>query len=131
MFDSVTHGMQHARLPCHSPLPEFAQVHVHWIGDTIQPFHLLPPSSPFASIFPSNKIFSRESALHIKWPKYWSFSCSISTSNEYSGLISLKIFIKISLQSKGILRVFSSITIQKHQFFGVESSLWSNSHIHT
>ena len=79
------------------------------------------------SIFPSIRFFSNESALHIRWPKYWSFSCSISPSNEYSGLISLKISIKISLQSKGILRVFSSTTIQKHQFIGVESSLWSRS----
>ena len=72
-------------------LPELAQVHVHCIGDAIQPSH--PLSSPFLlpSIFPSIKVFSNESVLHIRWPKYWSFSFSISPSNEYSGLISFKI----------------------------------------
>ena len=69
----------------HHQLLELAQTHVHLVSDTIQPFHpwsshLLPPS-----------VFSSESVLHIRWPKYWSFSFSISPSNEYSGLISLKI----------------------------------------
>ena len=76
------------------------------------PLLLLP------SIFLSIKVFSKESVLCIRWPKYWSFSFSISPSNEYSGLI--------SLQSKGLSRVFSSTTIQKHQFFGAQPSLWSN-----
>ena len=73
------------------------------------PLLLLP------SIFPSIRVFSSESALHIRWPKYWSFSFSISPSNEYSGLISFRID---GLISKGLSRVFSSTTIQKHQFFG-------------
>ena len=80
-----------------------------------------------ASIFPSIRVFFTESVLHIRWPKYWSFSLSISPSNEYSGLISFR----ISLQSKGLSRVFSNTTVQKHQFFGAQLSLWSNSHIHT
>ena len=80
----------------------------------------LPPS-----IFPSIRVFSNESALLIRWPKYWTFSFSISHSNEYSGLISLGLTGLISLQSKGLSRVFSS-TIPKHQFFGTQSSLWSN-----
>ena len=75
------------------------------------------------SIFLSFRVFSKESVVGIRWPKYWSFSFSISPSSEYSGLIS-------SL-SKGLSRVFSSTTVQKHQFFGVQPSLWSNSHIHT
>ena len=69
------------------------------------------------SVFPSVRVFSSESALHIRWPKYWSFS--ISLSNEYSGLISFRIdwFELISLQSKGLSKVFSNTTVQKHQFF--------------
>ena len=71
-------------------LPDFAQVHVHCMGDAIQPFHSLIPSSS-ASIFPSIRDFSNELAVRIKWPKYWSFCFSISPSNEYSQLISLMI----------------------------------------
>ena len=65
---------------------EFAQIHVHWVGDAIQPSHPLP-----TSVFPSIGVFSYESALHIRWPKYWSFTFSISPSNEYSRLISFRI----------------------------------------
>ena len=77
-------------LPVHHQLPEFTQSHVHRVGDAIQPFHpllslLLPPS-----VFPSIRVFSNESALRIRWPKYWSFSFSISSSNEYSQLISFR-----------------------------------------
>ena len=75
------------------------------------------------SIFPSIRVFSNESALHIRWPKYWSFSCSISPSNEYSGLISFRIDWFDLLAIQGTLRVFSSTTIQKHQFFGAQPSL--------
>ena len=75
------------------------------------------------SIFPSIRVFSTESVLHIRWPKYWSFSFSISPSNEYSGLISLGWIGWISLQSKGLSRVFSNTTVQKHQFFSVKLSL--------
>ena len=85
---------------------------------------LLPPS-----IFPSIKVFSIESVLHIRWPKYWNFS--ISPSNEYSGLTPLRLTGLISLVSKGLSRVFSNTTVQKHQFFGTLLSLWSNSHIYT
>ena len=68
------------------------------------------------SIFPSIKVFSNESALRSKWPKYWSFSFNISPSNEYSGLIPLGWTGCISLQSKGLSRAFSNTTVQKHQF---------------
>ena len=68
------------------------------------------------SIFPSTRVFSNESALHIRWPKYWSFS--FSPSNELSGLISFRMDWLISLQFKGLSRVFSNTTVQKHQFFG-------------
>ena len=66
-------------------------------------------------IFPSIRVLSNESALRIRWPKHWSFSFSISPSNEYSGLISFRIDCWISLQSKGLSRVLSNTTVQKHQ----------------
>ena len=84
------------------------------------PLLLLPP------ILPSIRVFSNESTLHMRWPKYWSFSFSISPANEHPGLISLRME-----QSKGLSRVFSSTTVQKHQFFGTQLSSQSNSHIHT
>ena len=74
------------------------------------------------SILPSIRVFSNESVVCIRWPKYWIFSFSISPSNEYSGLISLRIGL-ISLQSKGHSRVFSNTAVQKHQYFGAQLSL--------
>ena len=82
-------------------------------------------------ILPSIRVFFSESVLHIRWPEYWSFSFSISLSNEYSGLISFRMTGWISLHSKGLSRVFSNTTVQKHQFFSAQLSLQSNSHIHT
>ena len=89
------------------------------------PLLLLPP------IPPSTRVFSNESTLLMRWPEYWSFSFSISPSNEHPGLISFKWTGWISLQSKGLSRVYSNTTVQKHQFLGAQLSLWSNSHIHT
>ena len=83
------------------------------------------------SIFPSIRGFSSESFLHIRWPKYWSFSFSISPSNEYSGLISFTMDWLDLLAVRGTLKVFSNTTVQKHQFFGAQLSSQSNSHIHT
>ena len=74
------------------------------------------------SIFPSIRVFSNESALRMRWPKYWSFSFNISPSNEHPGLISFRMD-WISLQSKDLSRVFSNTTVQKHQFFGAQLSL--------
>ena len=71
--------------------PEFTQTPVHWVDDAIKPSHPLSPLLLLPSIFPSIRVFSNESALHIRWPKYWSFSFTTSPSNEYSGLISFKI----------------------------------------
>ena len=83
-----------------------------------RPFFLLP------SIFPSIRVFSNESALCIRWPKYWSFSFNISLSNEHPGLISpLGWTGLISLQSNRLSRVFSNITVQIHQLFGTQFSL--------
>ena len=89
------------------------------------PLLLLP------SIFPSIRVFSNESALCIRWPKYWSFSFSISPFNEHPGWSPLEWTCWISLQSKGLSRVFSNTTLQKHQFFGTQLSSQFNSHIHT
>ena len=77
-------------LPAHHQLPEHAQTHVHRVGDAIQPSHSL--SSPFPPTFnlSQHRVFSKESVLHIRWQKYWSFSFSISPSNAYSGLISFR-----------------------------------------
>ena len=83
------------------------------------------------SIFPSIRVFSNESALHIKWPKYWSFSFSTSPSNEYWGLISFRIDWFDLLQSKGLPRVFSSITVWMPQFFSSQPFLWSSYHVRT
>ena len=88
MGDGITDAMDCSMpgFPVLHHLQELAQTHVHRVSDAIQPSH--PLSSP--SIFPSIRVFSSESVLHIRWPKYWSFSFSISPSNEYSGLISFR-----------------------------------------
>ena len=106
-------------MACSMPGSEFAQTHVHWVNDAIQPSHPLSPPSPVALNLSSIRVFSSESALHIRWPKYCSFSFNISPSNEYSGLIPLGLTGWISLQSKGLSRVFSSATIWMHQFSGI------------
>ena len=83
------------------------------------------------SIFPSIRVFSNESVLCIRRPKYWSFSFSIGPSNEYSGLISFRIDWFEPLQSKGLSRVFSNTIVRKDKFFGSQPSLWFKSHIST
>ena len=91
-----------------------------------RPLLLLP------STLPNIRVFSNESALRIRWPKYWSFSFSITSFNEYSGLISFRIDWFDLLAVQGTLPgVFSSTTVQKHQFFSIRPSLWSSSHICT
>ena len=89
------------------------------------PLLLLP------SVFPSIRVFSNELALCIRWLKYWSFSFSIRPSNEYLRLISFRIDWFDLLAVQGTLKSLLCTTIQKHQFFGTQPSLWSNSHIHT
>ena len=87
-----------------------------------RPLLLLPP------IPPSIRVFSNESTLHMRWSKYWSFSFSIIPSKEIPGLNSFKMDWLDLLAVQG---VFSNTTVQKHQFFGSQPSLQSNSHIHT
>ena len=89
------------------------------------PLLLLPP------IPPSIRVFSNESTLRMRWPKYWSFIFSISASNEHPGLISFKMDWLDLLAVQGTLKVFSNNTVQKHQFFGAQLSSQSKSHIHT
>ena len=115
----------------HHQLPEPAQTHIHQVRDAIQPSHPLLSPSPPAFNLSQHQVFSKESVLRIRWPKYWNFTFSISPSNEYLGLISVGLTSLVSWQSKGLSRVFSNTGIQKHQFFGTQPSLWSNSHIHT
>ena len=81
------------------------------------PLLLLP------SIFPSIRDFSNELALRVRWPKYWSFSFNISPSSEHPGLISFRTYWLDLLVSKGLSRVFSNTTVQKHQFFSEQLSL--------
>ena len=92
----------HARLPCTSL--SLAQTHVHWVGNAIQTAHRLSPLLLLFSIFPSIRLFSSELALCIRGSKYWSFSFSISPSNEYSGLISFGIDWFDLLSVKGTLK---------------------------
>ena len=118
-------------LPVHHQLPEFTQIQVHRVGDAIQPSHPLSSPSPPAPNPSQHQSFSNESTLRMRWPKYWSFSFSIIPSKEIPGLISFRMDGWISLQSKGLSRVFSNTTVQKHQFFSAQLSSQSNSHIHT
>ena len=87
-------------------------------------YHLTLCHSPLLlpSVFPSIRVFSSESVLHIRWPKYWSFSFSISPSNEYLRLISFRMDWFNLLEVHGLSRVFSNTTVQKHQFFSAQLS---------
>ena len=117
--------------PVYHQLLELAQTHVHRFGDAIQPSYPRRPLLLLTSIFPGIKVFSNESTLRMRWAKKWSFSFSIIPSKEHPGLISFRRTGWISLQSKGLSRVFSNTTLQKHQFFCAQPSSQSNSHIHT
>ena len=110
-------GLQHARPLC----PEFTQIHVHWVSDAIQPSHPCPLLF-LPSIFPSIRVFLNESVLHIRWPKYWSFSFNISLPMNIQDWFPLGGTGWIS-KFKGLSKVFSSTTVQKHQFFGTQLSL--------
>ena len=110
--------------PVHYQLPEFTQIHVHQLGDAIQPSQpLVIPFLFLPSIFPSVRVFSNESFLHIRWSKYWSFSFSISPSLNIQDWFPLWWTGWIFLLSKGFSRVFSNTTVQKHEFFGAQISL--------
>ena len=124
------HEWQHFRLP-HPSLSPRSLLKLMSIESMMPSNHLIlcHPLLLLPIIFPSIRVFSSESALCIRWPRYWSFSISISPSNEYSGLISFRIDCLLSLQSKGLSRVFSNTTVRKCPFFGAQPSLWSTCHI--
>ena len=108
------HGLQHVRLPWPSPslrVRSNSCLLSWWCPPTISSCH---PLLLLLSIFPRIRVFSNELALHIRWPKYWNWSFSISPSSEYSGLISFRIDGLISMLSKGLWRDFSSATVRKH-----------------
>jgi len=106
-------------LPVPHSLPEFAQVHVHCIGDAIKLSNPLMPSSHYAFNLSQHQDFCNESAICIRWPKYWSFSFSISSSNDYIwGLFPARLIGLISLLFKSLSGIFSSTIIQRYQFFG-------------
>ena len=98
------HGLQQARRPCSSTIPELTQAHVHWFGDAIQTSHPLSSLLLLPSIIPSVRVFSNESVLCIRWPNFRSFSFSISLSNEYSGLISFRMDWLDCLSVQGTLK---------------------------
>ena len=112
-------------LPVHCQFLELAQTHVHWVGDAIQLSH--PLSSPFPPAFnlSQHQVFSNESVLCIRWPTYWSFSFGISSSNEYSGLISFRMgWFDLAVQGtfKSLLQHHSSkaLILWRSAFFKVQ-----------
>ena len=127
MPDSLRpHESQHARPPCPSPTPGVH--HVHRVSDAIQPSHSLSSPSPPAPIPPGIRVFSNESTLPMRWPKYWSFSFNISLSNEYSGLISFRMdwldLLAVQGTLKSLLQHYSSkpSILQRSAFFIVQLS---------
>ena len=110
--------------PVHHQLPELAQTHVHWVSDAIQPSCSLLPPSPHQGLFRCQFFASGGQSIGA------SASASVLPMS-IQGWFPLGLTGLISLKSKGLSRVFSNTTVQKHQFFGAQPSLWSNSHIHT
>ena len=118
-------------LPVHHQFPEFTQTHAHQVGDAISYLILCRPHLFLPSIPLSIRVFSSESPLRMRWPKYWSFSFIISPSNEHPGLISFRMdwldFLAVQGTLKSLLQHHSS----KVSIFGTQLSSQSNSHIHT
>ena len=123
-------GIQHARLPCPSPTPRACSNSCpssRWCHTTISSSvisfssHLQP--------FTASVSFPKSLFFHFRWPKYWSFSFSISPAMNIQDWFPLGLSSWISLRSKGVSRVFSNTTVQKHQFFGTQLSWYSNSHM--
>ena len=129
LCDPMNHSMP--GLPVHHYHQEFTQTHVHQLVMPsshlilCRPLLLLPPSPP------SITVFSNESALHMRWPKYWSFSFGIIPSKEIPGLISFRMDWLDLLAVQGTLKSLLQHHKSKHQFFGAQPSSQSNSHIHT
>ena len=115
-------------LPVHHQLLEFTQTHIHWVGDAIQPSHLRCPLLLLPPIPSSIRVFSNESALRMRWPKYWGFSLSISPSSEHPGLVSFRMdwldLLAIQGTLKSLLQHHSSKAsiLQCSAFFTVQLS---------
>ena len=127
LCDSMNHSTP--GLHGHHQLPEFTQTHVHRSVMPSSHLILCQPLLLLLPIPPSIRVFSNESNLCMRWPKYWSFPFSISPSNEPSSPLGWTGW--ISMQSKRLSRVFSNTAVQKHQFFSAQFSSQSNSYIHT
>ena len=136
-FSSVTQScltlcdpMNHSTpgLPVHRQIPEFTQTHVHRVGDAIQPFHPLSSPSPPAPNPSSIRVFSKESSLRMRWPKYWSFCFSIIPSNEHPGLICFRMdwldLLEVQGTLKSLLQHHSSKAsiLRRSPFFTVQLS---------
>ena len=115
--------------PAHHQLPELAQTHVQRVGDAIQPSHPLSSPSPPPITLSQHQGFFNKSVLPMRWPKYWSFSFNLPMNIQDWSPLGWTGW--ISLLCRGLSRVFSNTTVQKHQFFGAQLSLYSNSLIHT
>ena len=120
-------------MDCSTPgLPVHPPTHVHPVGNAIQPYHHLLSPFPPALIFPSIRVFSNESVLLIRWPKYWSFSFSISPSREYSGLTSFRMDWLDLFAVQGTLKSLLQHHSSKASILQCSAFLWmSNSHIYT
>ena len=117
--DPMNHSMP--GLPVHHQLLEYTQTHVHWVSDAIQPSHpLSSPSPPLPPIPPSIRVFSNESTLRMRWPKYWSFSFSIICSKEIPGLISFRMDWLDLLAVQGTLKSL----LQHHSSTYPKTRLW-------
>ena len=117
----------------HQASPEHAQTHVHWVGAAIQHVILCHPLLLLPSIFPSTRVFSYKSVMSRLFAGGQSIGTSASASvppNNVQNWFSLGLTCLVSLQSKGLSRVFSNTIVEKYQLFSSQLSLWSNSHIH-
>ena len=131
LYSCMDHSMP--GFPVHHQLPELIQTHVYPTIWMMPPNHFILrcPLVFLPSIFPSIRVFLNESVLHIRWPKYWSFSFSISPSNEYSGFISFRIYWFGLLAVQGTLESLLQHHSSKASVLWAQPSLWSNSHICT
>ena len=126
------HGVQHTRHPCPSLLPDFVQTHIHWVSDAIQPSHLLSPPSP-----PAFNLSQFSGSIPMSWlfpSGGLSFGASASASvlpMSFQDWFPLGLTGLFLLLSQELSRVYSSITVWKHQFLGTQPCLWFNSHIRT
>ena len=116
-------------LPVHHQLLEFTQTYVHRVGDAIQPSHSLSSPSPPDFNLSQHQVFSNESALRIRLPKYWSFSFNINPFNEHPGLLSFRMDWLDLLAVPGTLKNLVQQHSSKASIFWCSAFLWSNSHV--